>query len=93
MNHAEGFAVCTSGNSGKWSNQVDDLCEFSEKMVKLLTGEAARALQVPNHGGLDYAAYLLQDALKYDALYCRARGTSNEELFEAAQKLSKWHAV
>ncbi len=75
------------------TNYTDNLCEFSEQIVKLLVEEADRVLQAPNHGGLDLAAYLLQDALKYDALYCRARGTSNEELFDAAQKLSKWHTV
>jgi len=69
--------------------QEDYLCEFSQKMVDLLTEEAARALQAPGHGGLELAAYLLQDALKYDALYYRARGVPCEELSKAAQKLRK----
>jgi len=66
---------------------TDRLCEFSQKMVDLLVDEAARALQVPKHGGLDYAACLLQDALRYDSLYCCARGVPDEQLFKAARKL------
>ncbi len=73
--------------------QEEYLCEFSQKVVDLLVEEAARALQAPGHGGLDLAACLLQDALKYDALYCRARAVPDEQLFEAAQKLGKWNIV
>ncbi len=66
---------------------------FSQKLVDLLVEEAARALQAPEHEGLDFAACLLQDALKYDSLYCRARGVPDEQLFNAAQKLRKGNII
>lgn len=64
------------------------LCDFSDKIVDLLVGMALQALQEPEHGGLDFAVYLLLDAQKYAAIYPNARAISNQMLLDAAKKLN-----
>lgn len=91
MDHMEGYSDKVKAKQTLF--EMDYICMFSEKMVDALVAEAARALQAPDHAGLDYAAYLLQDALKYDVLYCRARAVPDVDLYNAAQKLNKGQTI
>lgn len=71
----------------------ETLVEFIDKITQLLLEEADRALKIPNFEGLEWAAYLIDDAQKYRTAYPYAIGINNEVLFQAAEKFKKWNTV
>lgn len=75
------------------SIQNGSLAAFSEEITNLLIQEARRALEISPHDGLDWTLCLLTDAKKYDSIYPHTRGVQEQNLLNAAQKISQWNAI
>ncbi len=72
---------------------MDLLTRFSTKIVSILVEEAVEALNMPNNQGLEFAAFLIDDALKYDSIYPRAKDTGDDSMYLAANKIRNWYAA
>lgn len=72
---------------------MDSLTRFSTEIVSILVKEAVEALNMPDNNGLAFAALLMDDALKYDSIYPRARGAGDDSMISAANKIRNWYAV
>lgn len=72
------------------SNPVEELVV---KIVPILVESATKALQGPGYEGLEFAALLLEEAVRYGSLYPRAFGAQDESMITAAEKFRQWNIV
>ena len=70
---------------------LDLVSELVLKIVPVLAESAAKALQLPEYEGIEFAALLLEEAVRYGSLYPRAFGVLDNLIITAAKKFRQWN--